>query len=309
MGNLWRNFFYYTKNDRIGLIAIAVIIIATLLGSKALQKHNRKENAWQPDTTLQEYRAFKQALATKDSARFATRYNYGSRRQSAYDWHKPVAHPSPFNPNIDDSAKMANSGVSPFVARNIVRYRARGGRFRKKEDFAKIYGVDSAMFALLQPFIIIDEPEDTNAANKDYALQTKQYDKFQSDTVIDLNQASKELLKKIPGIGDGYSSMLISYRDRLGGFVDVSQINEIENFPSGFEKWFKIETSFIPRKININTASIDRLRNHPYMNYYKARAIVDYRKKHGKLRSLEQLKLLEEFDDGSLAKMKPYVEF
>jgi hypothetical protein len=61
--------------------------------------------------------------------------------------------------------------------------------------------------------------------------------------------------------------------------------------------------------ININQAGINRLRNHPYLNFYQAKVIVEHRRKHGDIRSLKQLSLYEEFTETDLARLSPYVCF
>lgn len=274
-----------------------------------MHRHTHEDKGLTVDTTLAVYQRFKAQLRQKDSAYAAQRHRKTYRKQFAYDWHKPVVtHPSLFDPNSYDSAQLVNAGVTPYVARNIVRYRAKGGKFRKVEDLAKIYGMDSAMFVSLKPYIIIEEP-DTAPVYKEFIPKYKRVEKYAEGTVIDINKADTTELMKIPGIGKGYSAMIIAYRNKLGGFVSTNQLNEIDNLPAGFDKWFKIDPTFTPRKININRASIERLRSHPYMNFYKARTIIEYRKKYGKLRSIEQLRMLEEFNDGTLDKIKPYIEY
>ena len=61
--------------------------------------------------------------------------------------------------------------------------------------------------------------------------------------------------------------------------------------------------------MNLNKSSIERLKSHPYMNFYQAKVIVEYRKKKGKLSSLKQLALYDEFTAKDLEKLTPYVCF
>ena len=268
----------------------------------------RDNGAGRHDPTLARYQQFREELRRNDSIMRSRRFKPRWQPRARQDWHKAIAPPSPFDPNADDSAMLVNSGFTPYVARNIVRYRAHGGQFRKAEDLAKIYGMDSAMFAKLRPYAIIDLPERIDTT-QEFVPMYKPVEKYPEGTVIDINEADTTALMKIPGIGRGYSRMITAYRARLGGFVSASQVNEVENLPKGFDKWFSVAPGFVPRKININRASIEKLRAHPYLNFYKARAIIEYRKKYGDLRSLKQLEMLEEFDDGTLDRIAPYIEF
>ena len=308
MGNLWRNYFYYTKQDKLGLLAIAAIIIISLATTLLLRSCPRDNGAGRHDPTLARYQQFREELRRNDSIMRSRRFKPRWQPRARQDWHKAIAPPSPFDPNADDSAMLVNSGFTPYVARNIVRYRAHGGQFRKAEDLAKIYGMDSAMFAKLRPYAIIDLPERIDTT-QEFVPMYKPVEKYPEGTVIDINEADTTALMKIPGIGRGYSRMITAYRARLGGFVSASQVNEVENLPKGFDEWFSVAPGFVPRKININRASIEKLRAHPYLNFYKARAIIEYRKKYGDLRSLKQLEMLEEFDDGTLDRIAPYIEF
>ena len=46
-------------------------------------------------------------------------------------------------------------------------------------------------------------------------------------TIVDLNKADTSILKRIPGIGSTLARMIVVYRQRLGGFYDVSQLQEV----------------------------------------------------------------------------------
>ena len=115
-------------------------------------------------------------------------------------------------------------------------------------------------------------------------------------------------LKKIPGIGSGIARLIIGYRQRLGGFYNITQLQEIHLDTTQLQSWFSIDTRAI-HLINLNRSSIERLRNHPYINFYQAKAFVEYRKKKGDLHSLKPFALYEEFSDTDLEKISHYVCF
>ena len=115
-------------------------------------------------------------------------------------------------------------------------------------------------------------------------------------------------VKKIPGIGSGIARMIVNYRNRLGGFYKVEQLREINLDASQLLSWFSIDEAEI-QKIPVNKSSVDRLRNHPYINFYQAKAIVEYRRKHGNLQSLKPLVLYEEFKETDLERIAHYLSF
>ena len=125
---------------------------------------------------------------------------------------------------------------------------------------------------------------------------------------VNLASADTTQLKKVPGIGSGWARAIVNYGKRLGGYVAVGQLQEIDGFPEEALPYFSI-TNPHTEKINLNTATIAQLRKHPYMNFYQARAVSDYRRLKGKLTSLSQLRLLKDFTPEAIERLRPYVEF
>ena len=116
------------------------------------------------------------------------------------------------------------------------------------------------------------------------------------------------LLKKIPGIGSGIAKAIVGYRNRLGGFYSLSQLEEIDYVTPELLKWFKLEEGTI-RKMYINRWGLDKLRSHPYLNFYQAKVIIEHRRKRGEIKSLSQLSLYEEFTEKDLIRLSAYVSF
>ena len=115
-------------------------------------------------------------------------------------------------------------------------------------------------------------------------------------------------MKKIPGIGSGIARMIAGYRQRLGGFYRIEQLAEINLDYEQLRPWFSIRADSI-RRINLNKAGIERLRRHPYINFYQAKAFVEYRRKHGELRNLRIFTLHEDFTADDLERIGHYVCF
>jgi DNA uptake protein ComE-like DNA-binding protein len=123
-----------------------------------------------------------------------------------------------------------------------------------------------------------------------------------------LNMADTIALKTIPGIGPYFARKIIQYGERLGGYVSVDQLDEIEDFPLDAKDYLVIETP-CPKRLNVNKLSLNDLKRHPYINYFQARAITDYRRLHGPLKSLDDLRLSKDFPPEAIARLTPYVEF
>lgn len=147
-----------------------------------------------------------------------------------------------------------------------------------------------------------DKPENTY----------KPAEKLKLGEKIDLNNADSTLLCKIPGIGSAYAKRIVSYRNLLGGYHRSEQLQEVYGmYVELYEKiipYFTISADSL-RTIPVNSVSLDKLKAHPYINFYQAKAIVEIRKKKGKLEAWDELKLLEEFTEEDKVRLLPYLDF
>ena len=219
-----------------------------------------------------------------------------------------------FDPNTADSTQLLRLGLQPWQVRNIYKYRSAGGIYRKKEDFARLYGLTVKQYRELEPYIHISAdylPASTlikeERRTERYERDTLRYPvKIAEGEHIDLNAADTSLYKKVPGVGSYYSRKIAEYGRRLGGFVSADQLDEIENFPSEAKKYFSVNASDV-HQLNVNRLSLNELKRHPYINYYQAKAITDYRRLHGPLHSLDDLRLLPDFPVEAIKRLEPYV--
>ena len=137
-------------------------------------------------------------------------------------------------------------------------------------------------------------------------------EKFAAGTVIGINSSDTLQLMKIPGIGTAFAKRIASYRNLLGGYYRLEQLQEVYGmYEELYEKiipYLQTDTgNIIP--IQVNTASLDKLNSHPYINFYQAKAIVEMRKKKEKLNNIQEFSLLEEFTDEDLERIKHYLAF
>jgi len=137
-------------------------------------------------------------------------------------------------------------------------------------------------------------------------------EKFAEGTVIEINASDTLQLMKIPGIGASFAKRITSYRNLIGGFYRLEQLQEVYGmYAELYEKiipYMRTDTNKIVL-IPANTASLDKLKSHPYINFYQAKAIVEMRKKKGKLENIQELYLLEEFTPEDLDRLKHYLAF
>ena len=132
--------------------------------------------------------------------------------------------------------------------------------------------------------------------------------KIKAGEHVVLNTADTTVLKTVPGIGPYFARKVVEYGQRLGGYVSVDQLDEIENFPLDAKDYLVIEDAH-PRLLNVNKLSLNDLRKHPYINFYMAKAITDYRRLHGPINSLQDLRLSKDFPPEVIERLLPYVAY
>lgn len=146
-----------------------------------------------------------------------------------------------------------------------------------------------------------------NSQERDSAMLHRQPKLHDGEHLV-LNTADTVALMTVPGIGPYFARKVVGYGERLGGYVSVDQLDEIEGFPLDAKDYLVIENA-CPRKLNVNQMSLAALKRHPYINYFQAKAITDYRRLHGPIRSLDELRLLKDFPPEAIARLLPYVEY
>lgn len=222
---------------------------------------------------------------------------------------------SAFDPNTADSTLLLSLGLQPWQVRSIYRYRAKGGIYRQPSDFARLYGLTVKQYKELLPYIhISDEYKPaaevygrTDAVRS--GRDTLRYPvKLQPGQYVTLDDADTASLRKVPGIGRYYASRIVRYRNDLGGYVSVAQLSEIEGIPETALSYFRV-TGGAVRKLNLNRLTLNELKHHPYINFYQARRIIDYRRLKGPLHSIDDLRLLKDFSQRDIERLRPYVEF
>lgn len=222
---------------------------------------------------------------------------------------------SAFDPNTADSTLLLSLGLQPWQVRSIYRYRAKGGIYRQPSDFARLYGLTVKQYKELLPYIHISDEykpaaevygrTDAVRSGRDTLRNPV---KLQPGQYVTLDDADTASLRKVPGIGRYYASRIVRYRNDLGGYVSVAQLSEIEGIPEAALSYFRV-TGGAVRKLNLNRLTLNELKHHPYINFYQARRIIDYRRLKGPLHSIDDLRLLKDFSQRDIDRLRPYVEF
>ncbi len=226
-----------------------------------------------------------------------------------------------FNPNTVDSATLTHLGLSPWIARRVLRYRAKGGEFRVKSDFKKMYGLPKATYERLYDYIQLpekkrrpspsakNEPLRTDKPGASYAKRTKITERRDP---LDINAADTSSLKRLPGIGRTLSARIVKYRQLLGGFHRLDQLQEVYHMSERGAASLRTEAYIAEgnqvRRLNINRLDAKTLAQHPYISWEVARAVVNHRRDYGNFQTLENLREVYLIDEELFAKLLPYLE-
>ena len=295
-----KRFFYYPKNDRRGMaLLVGVIIVAAVVFIVIKRPFAAVGDEYKEVTD-----DYKNGY---DHRRYNRNYSYKNYQRRA------AAELFQFDPNMATAEDFMRLGLYDWQARNVMKYRAKGGTFHKPSDFAKIYGLSREQFTTLEPYIYISDEFRYTAHNvqKDSAPRVVPHYvdiKIKEGESISLNSADTSELKKVPGIGSYFARKIVQYRERLGGFVNARQLEEIEGVPASAEKFMKVEAANV-RKINLNSATVRQMNQHPYMNYAQAKQIEGFRRMKGRLHSVVDLRVMSSFSASDISRLAPYITF
>jgi len=198
-------------------------------------------------------------------------------------------HPQKFNffffdPNTIDSMSFIQMGFTPKQTIVICNYRRKGGYFKKKEDFLKIYSIPSNIKEELQKWIKIEQ----------CSTNIKKFEKKYSKKLprVNLNTATQEELEALPFIGPNYAKAIVNLRNKVLSYHSVSQIKEIPIIHDSTFTKFK-DLIFVDQKdvvtFDVNSATANELRTCKYFNYYTAQKIIKYREINGQIKNIDEL--------------------
>lgn len=309
---MWRKFledyFNFTKKERSGIIALTFGILVILLTIFLLPYFKTGEIA--------DHTEFENELARLQTDTSGRRHFRNS--EEYHNDYTPLEKRNEFSraalflfdPNTASLEDWNKLGIKEKTALTIQKYIAKGGRFYKPEDIKKIWGLRASDAERLLPYVRIKD------LNKEYSLSEKpEFQKATNPVIrktireVDVNLADTLDFKELPGIGSKLSQRIVAFREKLGGFHSVDQVGETYFLTDSVFQKIKphlVISSGHLKKININSASIEQLRSHPYIKYNLANAIISYRKQHGNFKSVEDVKKIMIFSEEEYNKTAPY---
>jgi competence protein ComEA len=306
-----RDYFGITRREARGFVAVVVLIVVLWFGPLA---YERFFPALPPNIAAADARTADSLLAILE-AQQPLRPNYAKNNKRFEESPERPLSLFYFDPNTASSEQLQELGIPRFLAERIVKYRAKGGKFRQKEDLQKIYDLRPELYERLAPYVAIadsktnfSEPKPTE--NPASAEPKPAYVKPVLQA-FDINTADTSQLIKLRGIGSKLAARIVKFRDGLGGFAATGQYTEVFGLDSlalsELQKYAVVRTA--QRKIRINLASVEELDRHPYISPLQAKLIIRYREQHGAYPNAQELLKIKILDQKFVDKIAPYLEF
>ena len=311
---MWKHFvkdyFIFTRKERIGIILLLGVIffgtIARFFYPLIVHNETVDHSEFSREIALLKIDSSQKKYAAYENSGFENDHSpeFGTKKKAVLFY---------FDPNtasVDDWVKL---GVREKTAGTIQKYIAKGGKFHKPVDIRKVWGLSKQDADRLVPYVMIKKESPPYPVYEKHREPERLPGNYKSKVfrTVKINEADTSSFKTFPGIGSKLSQRIINFRNKLGGFYSVDQVGETFLLPdSTFQKIkpYLLLDDVPLKKININVASIEELKNHPYIRFHVSNAIVQYRNQHGTFTSIEELRKIMIVTDSVYTKVAPYLK-
>lgn len=299
-------FFSFSRKDRIFILLVATVVGGSLFLPRFMATSTPSFTTLEDSVlvlamdTLQQRQSRKNTIEKED---FGRAYQYERTAGKSFTQGELFL----FDPNVITVEEWQRLGLNARTSKTIANYIQKGGRFRKAEDLKKIWGMPAGFYDRVKEYVRISVPKNPSPYEENRPAFVREERKV---SVIDINKADSADFIALPGIGSKLSARILSFRDKLGGFYAVEQVAETYGLPdSTFQKIkgrLQVDENNV-RKINVNTATKEELKTHPYIRWNIANAIVEYRNQHGAFEHLDELKNIMLINEDTFRKIAPYL--
>jgi len=309
-----KDYLAFSRKERVAIIVVISLIFFIWLSPKILSNSRSGQTALSIDTSW--------VNQTKNLKPIASDMNKNEEAENVnateLTFEKSVDSKSPkmelfyFDPNKATPDEWKKLGIKEKTIYTIQNYLNKGGHFYKPSDLEKIYGLKPGDCARLESYVKIESQSKnhfTDTPNSDFKKIEQEPPVSRSKT-IDINSADTTAFISLPGIGNKLASRIVNFREKLGGFYSIDQVGETYALADTtfrkIKKYLALSNATV-KTFNINTATKDEMKSHPYMKWAIANAIVEFRNQHGDFSSLEDLKKISLITDEIFLKIKPYL--
>jgi len=285
-----KSYFQFTKSQRSGIIFLVLLCVMFqsayfLIDFKSTTNDSKEKQEW-----------------------LAFQTEIDSLKQIKRDYIPKIY---PFNPNFITDFKGQKLGMSVSEIDRLLAFRKTNKYVNTPEDFQKVTKISDSLLNTMVPYFKFP---DWVTNKKEFKSKYKSFEnKKEKIVILDINQATKEDLIKVYGIGPALSDRILKLKDLLGGFVSMEQMNDVWGLSpeviENLNKNFKVSVLPKVNKVDINNASIKELMLFPYFKYALAKAIVTYRSMNGDFKNNADLTKINGFPNEKLNVISLYLYF
>jgi len=312
--------FYFTKKEKWQLIKMIGLIICLLYLNHVF---SNKPTIKIKDKNMQVVLSTEETLIHKQKPHIAT-----------IELHS-------FNPNTVKRSELEAMKLPKKGIKSLLNYRQKGGYIKNISDFKRMYGFEKLQDSLLikhlhftkvaekkavrsYPTKLVKKTDDTFSKTQLYSDSirykpaTKQYARtyqkevlFKEKLFIEINSADTSSLQKLKGIGPVRATMIVKFREALGGYHSLSQLAEVHYLPDSIVQNISDQIyvdSVEIKQIKMNLATERELSSHPYIDWQEAKMLYNFTKEHGPIRDFNQLYQLRGLDSTFLWRIQPYLD-
>lgn len=219
-----------------------------------------------------------------------------------------------FNPNTIAPGTLDSLDLPDNIKKNMIRYREKGGHFRKADDFGKLYGMNDSILSLVRPYLRFNNPDKKD--KEEEKLKPEQHTRA-GKFLFNPNEATEAELVSL-GLNRFQCSNLISYRNKGGRFIRNEDLLKVYGVDSALyrelEKWIdlgpepaKPEVKEIPTPIELNMADSAVLTTLPGVGAVYASRIIRFREALGGFYSILQIMEVWGMTEDHFRKFSPQI--
>lgn len=278
---IFKSHFWYTKNQRNGILFLLIIIIflQLILHFKNFDSQQLVDLS-QPKITF--YKKQLDSLKKKSSKK---------KKFKIY----------PFNPNYISDYKGYQLGMNVDEIDRLLAHREQRLYVNSAKEFQTITKISDSLLQKISPFFKFPEwvqKKNNNKNNQQRYIPNSRIN-VSEITTVDINKATLKDFTAIEGVDEYISERIIKYRSKLQGFSFKEQLFEVwgldELMANKILSTFSIKNKPIIKKVNINTASFKEVLSNPYIDYELCIQIFDYKDEVAELQSISEIKNIEGF--------------
>ena len=278
---IFKSHFWYTKNQRNGILLLLIIIIFLQL----ILHFKNFDSQQMVDLSLPKITSYNKQL---DSLK---KKSSKKKKFKIY----------PFNPNYISDYKGYQLGMNVDEIDRLLAHREQRLYVNSAKEFQTITKISDSLLQKISPFFKFPEwvqKKNNNKNNQQRYIPNSRIN-VSEITTVDINKATLKDFTAIEGVDEYISERIIKYRSKLQGFSFKEQLFEVwgldELMVNKILSTFSIKNKPIIKKVNINTASFKDVLSNPYIDYELCIQIFDYKDEVAELQSISEIKNIEGF--------------